>query len=182
VKVGPTSLLLVPVLLLAVASAQAQSPWSGGLYGGYATGLDNGDFTHGSYTLAADVFRQGRRTLNLGAEVGYAKHESRSEVTVLGTLKYQRSAWHLAGMLRLQAGDGSLRPYAGVGLGLYKLRQDGEDFFAPGLNVGGGVEFHPNSKPLGIGLGARLHLAGRPYDDVLAGAGFLALGLGLVYR
>jgi hypothetical protein len=62
------------------------------------------------------------------------------------------------------------------------LSQDGEDFFAPGLNLGGGVEFHSGDGPLGASLGARLHLAGKPADDAFQGAGFLALMLGVTYR
>jgi outer membrane protein with beta-barrel domain len=178
-----TSWLLVASTLTGGASAHAQGPWSGGLYGGYGTGLDNGDFTHGSFALAGDVYYQVRRTLGLGAEVGYERHESRSEVIFDGsTLKYQRSAWHLAAMARLQAPKGNVRPYAALGLGLYGLRQDGDDFLAPGLNVGGGLEVHPNGRPLGIGLGARLHIAGVPEEEGILGAGFLILGLGIVYR
>jgi hypothetical protein len=178
-----TSWLLVASTLSGGAPAHAQGPWSGGLYGGYATGLDNGDVTHGSFALTGDVFYQDRRTLGLGAEIGYERHESRSEVIFDGrTLRHQASAWHLAAMARLQAPKGYLRPYAALGLGLYGLQQDGEDFLAPGLNLGGGLEVHPNGGPIGIGLGARLHIAGRPRDDVLSGAGFLILGLGIVYR
>jgi hypothetical protein len=153
------------------------------LYGGYATGLDNGDFTHGSFAFAGDVSYQVRRTLSLGAEAGYARHENRSEVIFDGsTLEYRRSAWHVAGLARLQSAKGNVRPYAAFGLGLYGLRGDGDDFVAPGVSAGGGVEVHPNGRPLGFGLGARLHLAGRPRDDTLSGAGFLILGLGIVYR
>ena len=177
------SWLLVASTLSGGATAHAQGPWSGGLYGGYATGLDNGDLTHGSFSFTGDVFPQAHRTLSLGAEAGYAQHESRSEVVLdVGTVEYRRSAWHLTGVARLQAPKGNLRPFAALGLGLYGLRQDGEDFLAPGLNVGGGLEVHPNGRPLGVGLGARLHLAGRPRGDALSGAGFLTLGLGLVYR
>jgi hypothetical protein len=58
----------------------------------------------------------------------------------------------------------------------------GDDFLAPGANIGAGIDFHPNGRPLGISVGARLHVAGRPMEDVLAGAGFLVLGIGVVYR
>jgi hypothetical protein len=85
-------------------------------------------------------------------------------------------------MFRLQRRDRGVRPYATLGLGLYGLDQDGEDFLAPGANIGAGIDFHPKGRPLGISVGARLHVAGRPMDDVLAGAGFLVLGMGLVYR
>jgi hypothetical protein len=164
-------------------SASAQSPWSGTISGGYATGVDNGDFTHGSVAVALGFFGGGGRNLGFGAEVGYDHHENRSEVVDgLGRVEYDRSAWHLTAMLRLRSPRGSIRPYGLAGLGVYALRQDGEDFFAPGLNVGTGLQFHPSDGPIGIAVGARLHLAGRPSDDVLAGAGFLSLLLGLTYR
>jgi isoleucyl-tRNA synthetase len=57
-------ILVVWHLILGVAvisqSAQAQSTWSGSIAGGYATGLDNNDYSHGSVALALDVFRQAR--------------------------------------------------------------------------------------------------------------------------
>ncbi len=100
----------------------------------------------------------------------------------LGTVDYDRSAWHLTAMLRLRSPTGSVRPYGLAGLGIYALRQDGEDFVAPGLNLGTGLELHPGDGPLGLSAGARFHLAGRPLDDTLGGDGFLALLLGVTYR
>ena len=164
-------------------SVPAQSSWSSALSGGYATGVDNSDFSHGSVALALSVFRGGGGKLGFGAEVGYDHHESSSEVVKgLGTFDYDQSAWHLAAMLRLRSPNGSLRPYGLAGLGVYALRQDNEDFVAPGLNLGTGVEFHPGEGPLGLSAGARFHLAGRPTGDTLGGAGFLALLLGVTYR
>ena len=164
-------------------SASAQSPWSGTIAGGYATGLDNGDFTHGSVAVALGLFADAGRNLGFGAEVGYDHHENRSEVLAgFGRFEYDRSAWHLTAMLRLRLPRGSIRPYGLAGLGVYALREFGEDFFAPGINLGTGLEFHPSDGPIGLTVGARLHLAGRPRDDVLAGAGFLALLVGVTYR
>jgi Outer membrane protein beta-barrel domain len=173
-------------------SAPAQSSWSGALSGGYATGVDNSDFSHGSGALALAVFRGGGGKLQFGAEVGYDHHESWSEVVQGRTFDYDQSAWHLAAMLRLRSPSGSVRPYGLVGLGVYALRvgaqvtgttgQDNEDFVAPGLNLGTGLEFHPGDGPLGLSAGARFHLAGRPANDALGGAGFLALLLGVTYR
>jgi hypothetical protein len=100
----------------------------------------------------------------------------------LGTIEYRRSAWHFAGMLRLRAPRGSIRPYGLAGIGVYALDQDRENFVAPGLNVGTGIDFYPRNGRLGIGASARLHMAGRPMGDTFAGAGFLALMLGLSYQ
>jgi hypothetical protein len=180
-------ILVVWHLILGVAvisqSAQAQSTWSGSIAGGYATGLDNNDYSHGSVALALDVFRQSARKLSWGAELGYSLHENRSEVIPgLGTIEYRRSAWHFAGMLRLRAPRGSIRPYGLAGIGVYALDQDRENFVAPGLNVGTGIDFYPRNGRLGIGASARLHMAGRPMGDTFAGAGFLALMLGLSYQ
>lgn len=179
--------LVLWLLLVALAafsrSASAQSPWSATISGGYATGLDNGDFTHGSVAVALGFFAGTRRNLGFGAEVGYDHHENRSEVLPgFGRFEYDRSAWHLTAMLRLRSPRGSIRPYGVAGLGVYALREFDEDYFAPGVNLGTGLEFHPSDGPVGITGGARLHLAGRPRDDVLAGAGFLALLLGVTYR
>ena len=175
--------LLLPAVVLVVPAAQAQGRWSGGIHVGYATGLDQSDFSHGSYALSGDLLYRTGPTLRFGAQAGYALHEDRTDVVLDNvTLRYRRSAWHVAGTLRLQRPDGVSRPYAAVALGLYRLGQDGEDFFAPGANIGAGLELHPGGRRFGIALGATLHLAGRPRDDVLAGAGFLVLGVGLVYR
>lgn len=164
-------------------SAPAQSFWSGALSGGYATGVDNSDFSHGSVALALAVFRGGGGKVGFGAEVGYDHHENWSEVVEgIGTFDHDQSAWHLAAMLRLRSPSGSVRPYGVAGLGVYALRQDNEDFVAPGLNLGTGLEFHPGEGPLGLSAGARFHLAGRPADGTLGGAGFLALLLGVTYR
>jgi hypothetical protein len=59
----------------------------------------------------------------------------------INTIEYDRSARHLTAMLRLRSPSGSVRPYGLAGLGVYALRQDGEDFFAPGLNLGAGLKF-----------------------------------------
>ena len=181
--------LVLWLLLVALGafsrSASAQSPWSGAISGGYATGLDNSDFTHGSVALALALFGRGGRNLGFGAEVGYDHHENRTDVLPgFGRFEYDRSAWHLTAMLRLRSPRGSIRPYGLAGLGIYALRQDGEDFFAPGVNLGTGLEYHPGEGdgPIGLTVGARLHLAGRPLDDALAGAGYLALLLGVTYR
>ena len=163
-------------------SAPAQSSWSGALSGGYATGVDNSDFSHGSGALALGVFHGGGGTLGFCADVGYDHHENRSEVVQGRTFDYDQSAWHLTAMLRLRSPSGSVRPYGLAGLGVYALRQDNEDFVAPGLNLGAGLEVHPGEGPLGLSAGARFHLAGRPTDDTLAGAGFLALLFGVTYR
>jgi hypothetical protein len=145
--------------------------------------VDNSDYTHGSVAAALGIFGGSGRKLGLGAELGYDHHENRSEVVEgLGRLEYDRSAWHLTAMLRLRSLRGSIRPYGLAGIGLYALRQDNEDFFAPGANLGTGLEFHPGDGPLGITAGIRLHMAGRPRDDTLQGAGFLALLLGVSYQ
>jgi hypothetical protein len=135
---------LILGLGMIVQSAQAQSTWAVSLGGGYATGGDNNDYSHGSVALLLDVFRQSARKLSWGAELGYSLHENRSEViSGRGRIEYRRSAWHLAGMLRLRAPRRSIRPHALAGIGIYALDQDGEDFVAPGLNVGTGIDFHP---------------------------------------
>jgi hypothetical protein len=149
--------------------------WSGALSGGYVTGVDDSDFSHGSIALGLGVFGGGGGKLGFGAEVGYDHQENRSEVVEgLGTVEHDRSALHLTAMLRLGSPSGSVRPYAVAGQGVYALRQDNEDFVAPGLNLGTGLEFYPGEGPLGLSAGARIHLAGRAADGTLKGAGFLA--------
>ena len=179
--------LVLWLFLVALAafsrSASAQSSWSGAISGGYTTGIDQNDFTHGSVALALALFGGAGRNLGFGAEVGYDHHENRSEVLPgFGRFEYDRSAWHVTAMLRLRSPRGSIRPYGLAGAGVYALREFGENFFAPGVNLGTGLEFHPGDGPIGITVGARLHLAGRPRDNVLAGAGYLALLLGVTYR
>ena len=166
---------LIPCLFIAAMhltghAVSAQTPWSLALYGGYATGVDNSDYGSGSLAVIGDVYRRIGRTTALGVEVGYQEYESES------------SAGHMAGVLRIRSPTGRWRPYAVTGLGIYAFRQVGDDFLAPGLSAGGGLEFHPNSGLLGIGLGARFDLAGRIDEDGLLGAGVLTLMLGLIYR
>jgi len=168
-------MLLIPCLLVAAVylsgnAASAQTPWSAALYGGYATGMDNSDYASGSVALIGDVYRRIGRTTALGVELGYQKYESES------------SARHLAGVLRLRSAAGRWRPYAVAGLGLYGFRQVDEDFVAPGLSAGGGLELHPNEGPLGIGVGARFDLAAKITEDGPLGAAILTLMVGLSYR
>jgi outer membrane protein with beta-barrel domain len=175
--------LLVASAALFDRAVYPQSPWSAALNVGYATGVDNSDFTHGSFGLTGDIFRQVGRTLGVGAEAGYHRYESRSEVVIgIGTTENRRSAWHLAGTVRVRRPDGRVRPYGLAGVGLYGLRENGDDFVAPGLNAGGGLEFHPGGGPFGIGVSTRFHLAGRPSDGGIGGAGFLTLMAVLAYR
>ena len=172
------------LMVLAANPAVAQSPWSAALSGGYATGVDNGDLSSGSFAVTGDVFRQIGRITALGLDVGYQRYENRTEPNFVdgGTLEYKRSAGHIAGLLRIGSSKGRWRPYAVGGLGVYALREPGDNFVAPGAQLGLGAEFHPQGGPLGIGLGARFHLAATVSNSELAGAGFLTVMLSLAYR
>lgn len=177
---------IVSWLLMALVAntAVAQSPWSGVLSGGYATGLDDGDLGSGSYAITGGVFRQIGRITALGLEVGYQQYENRTEPNLIdfGSQKYTASERHVAGLLRVRSPLGTWRPYAVGGLGVYGFRQSGSDFVAPGGQLGLGVELHPHGGALGIGLGARLHAGGTISRSELASAGFLTLMLSLSYQ
>jgi hypothetical protein len=175
-------------MVVIVHPAVAQSPWSGALSGGYATGLGNDDLGNGSFAVTGGVFRQIGRIAALGIEVGYQQYENRTEPKIIepGSLKYKKSERHIAGLLRVRSSVGRWRPYAIGGLGVYAIRETFEetsdDFVAPGGQIGLGVELHPHGGALGIGLGARLHAAATVSENELVGAGILTIMLSLAYR
>jgi hypothetical protein len=173
-------------LLVALTSntAVAQSPWSGVVSAGYATGLDNGDFGSGSYAVTGGVFRQIGRITALGLEVGYQQYENRTEPNLIDfdSRKITASERHVAALLRVRSPAGKWRPYAVGGLGVYGFRESGNNFTAPGGQLGGGVELHPNGGALGVGLGVRVHVGATISDSELASSGFLTLMLSLAYQ
>ena len=175
-------------MVLTAHAALAQSPWSGVLSAGYATGVDNGDLSSGSFAVTGGVFRQIGRITALGIDVGYQQYENQTEPNLIdfGSLKTTRSAGHVAGVLRLRSSVGRWRPYAVGGLGVYVLRETiqevTDDFLAPGAQAGIGVEFHPNGGAFGVGLGTRFHVAATVHDGELEGAGILGVMLSLAYH
>lgn len=115
------ALLLLVASALPGGSAFPQSPWSAAVNGGYATGVDNNDLTHGSFAVTGSVLRHAGRTLGVGAEVGYHQYERQSELVEFGTLEYRSSAWHAGGLLRVRSPTGRVRPYGAAGIALYGL-------------------------------------------------------------
>jgi hypothetical protein len=134
-----------PCLAIPMAAQEAGRGWILTTGGGYATQLDAGSSGLGSFSVGASVLRARSRTLSLGIEGGYDRHEAfegggevwwnGTNVTssecpapctsrrVNFTQKYVGAAWHLAGVLRYTFARGrAVVPSAEFGLGLYGIR------------------------------------------------------------
>jgi hypothetical protein len=132
-------------LAVPVAAQEAGRDWTLTAGGGYATQLDAGSSGRGSFSLGASALRPRTRTLSLGIEGGYDRHEAFEEggevwwngtnVTssecpapctwqhVRFTQKYVGAAWHLGGVLRYTFSPArALVPSAEFGVGLYGIR------------------------------------------------------------
>jgi hypothetical protein len=130
---------------LPVAAQEAGRGWTLTAGGGYATQLDAGSSGRGSFSLGASALRPRTRTLSLGIEGGYDRHEAFEEsgevwwngTNVTGsecpapctwqrvrfTQKYVAAAWHLGGVLRYTFSPArALVPSAELGVGLYGIR------------------------------------------------------------
>jgi hypothetical protein len=127
--------LSVPLL-----AQEATRGWTFSAGGGYASHLDD----RGSFSVSASALHARSRTLSLGIEGGYDRHEAFEEggevwwngsnVTgiecptpctwqrVTMTNQYVNAAWHLGAVLRyIFAPARALVPSAELGLGLYGL-------------------------------------------------------------
>jgi hypothetical protein len=132
-------------LAVPVAAQKAGRGWTLTASGGYATQLDAGSSGRGSFSLGASALRPRTRTLSLGIEGGYDRHEAFEEggefwwngTNVTGsecpapctwqrvsfTQKYVGAAWHLGGVLRYTFSPArALVPSAEFGVGLYGIR------------------------------------------------------------
>jgi hypothetical protein len=132
-------------LAVPVAAQEAGRGWTLTTGGGYATQLDAGSSGLGSFSVGASALRARSRTLSLGIEGGYDRHEAfegggevwwnGTNVTssecpapctlrrVRFTQKYVGASWHLGGVLRYTFDPArAVVPSAEFGLGLYGLR------------------------------------------------------------
>lgn len=206
-------LMLIAGLTAAIAPAlAAQKRWLVGAAAGYATQLDNGSFAHGSLSAQVSVLRPVGRTLALGVEAGWTRHdvlhqhfEGEDFGGVLVNRDWDRvnDAWHVGPVLRWSPSGAAVRPWAEAGLGLYGLREantyrtvrqdngqivpefsrsDDRTAAAPGVSAGIGLDYFPNGGRLGLGVAARFRGAARPYDDYILGVGFVALQAGVTLR
>jgi hypothetical protein len=190
----------------------AQSRWLVGAAAGYATQLDNGSFGHGSLSVQLSALRPIGRTLALGVEAGWTRHDvlhQRFEGEDFGGVLVNRDwdrvndAWHVGPVLRWTPSRAAVRPWAEAGIGLYGLREantyrtvrqdngqivpefsrsDDRTAAAPGVSAGIGVDYFPNGGRLGLGVAARFRGAARPYDDYILGVGFVGLQAGITLR
>jgi opacity protein-like surface antigen len=132
-------------LAVPAAAQEAGRGWTLTAGGGYATQLDPGSSNRGSLSFGASALRSLSRTVSLGVEGGYDRHEAFEEggqvwwngtnVTssecpgacpwqrVRFTQKYVGAAWHLGGLLRYTFSPArALVPSAEFGVGLYGIR------------------------------------------------------------
>lgn len=196
----------------AATALPAQSRWLVGAAAGYATQLDNGSLEHGSLSAQVSALRPIGRTLALGLEAGWTRHdvlhqhfEGEDFGGVLVNRDWDRvnDAWHVGPVLRWTPSGAGVRPWVEAGIGLYGLREantyrtvrqdngqivpefsrsDDRIAAAPGVSAGVGVDYFPNGGRLGLGLAARFRGAARPYDDYILGVGFVALQAGITLR
>lgn len=195
-----------------VPALPAQSRWLVGAAAGYATQLDNGSFSHGSLSAQVSALRPVGRTLALGIEAGWTRHdvlhqhfEGEDFGGVLVNRDWDRvnDAWHVGPVLRWTPSAAVVRPWAEAGIGLYGLREantyrtvrqdngqlvpeftrsDDRIAAAPGVSAGIGLDYFPNGGRLGLGVATRIRAAARPYDDYILGVGFVALQAGVTLR
>lgn len=195
-----------------VPALPAQSRWLVGASAGYATQLDNGSFSHGSLSAQVSALRPVGRTLALGIEAGWTRHdvlhqhfEGEDFGGVLVNRDWDRvnDAWHVGPVLRWTPSAAVVRPWAEAGIGLYGLREantyrtvrqdngqlvpeftrsDDRIAAAPGVSAGIGLDYFPNGGRLGLGVATRIRAAARPYDDYILGVGFVALQAGVTLR
>ena len=222
----PRAVTMAAVLALAAAMpAAAQHGWSTALRGGFATGLDDGSLEYGAWSVAGAVFRERGRTLAFGIEGGYDLFDARTDrlpgiwffpaggytgsecpspctdaIRIDLTQRKRGSAWHVGPTARLRATTGALRPYALVGIGVYRIRDrtyysavttdggapvsglnrfSGSSFVAPGATGGVGLEYRPGGGRIGVVADTRFHVAGRPFDDYFGGAGYFVASGGI---
>ena len=132
-------------LAVPVAAQEAVRGWTLTVGGGYATQLDAGSSGLGSFSLGGSALRARTRTLSLGIEGGYDRHEvfetggevwwNGTNVTssecpapctwqrVRFTQKYVAAAWHVGGVVRYTFSPArALSPSAEFGVGLYGIR------------------------------------------------------------
>ena len=196
----------------AAPALPAQTRWIMGAAAGYATQLDNGSLDHGSLSAQVSALRPIGRTLALGVEAGWTRHdvlhqhfEGEDFGGVLVNRDWDRvnDAWHVGPVLRWTPSASVLRPWVEAGIGLYGLREantyrtvrqdngqvvpeftrsDDRTAAAPGVSGGVGFDYFPSGGRLGLGLAARFRGAARPYDDYILGVGFVALQAGVTLR
>jgi hypothetical protein len=138
----------LPCFAVPAAAQEAGRGWTLTTGGGYATQLDAGSSGLGSFSVGASALRARSRTLSLGIEGGYDRHEAFEGVgeiwwngtnvtssecpapctwrRVRFTQKYVGAAWHLGGVLRYTFDPArTVVPSAELGLGLYGIRNQG---------------------------------------------------------
>lgn len=206
------SAALLAILFGAAPALAAQQRWRIGAAAGYATELDQGSFQHGSVSVQGSALKSIGRTLALGLEAGWSRHdrlhqhfEGEDFGGVLVSRDWDRvnDAWHAGPVLRWTPSARGLSPFLEAGVGVYGLhetnryrtvrqdngqlvpefsRTDGRTAVAPGVSLGAGLDYFPGGGRLGLGIAARLRAAARPYDDTILGVGFLALQAGVTIR
>ena len=223
---GPRVAAVALTLGLTIAMpAAAQRGWSAAARGGFATGLDDGSLEYGAWSIAGSVFRETGRSLSFGIEGGYDLFDARTDelpgiwffpaggytgsecpspctdgVQIDLTQRKRGSAWHVGPTVRLRGAGGALRPYALLGVGVYRIRDrtyysavttsggepvnglnrfSGSSFLAPGATGGVGLEYRPGGGRIGVVADTRFHVAGRPFDDYFGGAGYFVASGGV---
>ena len=179
------ALILALGLAAGAASALPQSRWLVGAAAGYATQLDNGSLDHGSLSAQVSALRPIGRTLALGVEAGWTRHDvlhQHFEGEDFGGVLVNRD-WDRVRLYGLREANTyrTVRQDNGQVVPEFS-RSDDRIAAAPGVSAGVGVDYFPNGGRLGLGLAARVRGAARPYDDYILGVGFVALQAGITLR
>ena len=196
----------IPTLICALAIAapgalpgQARK-WTGTLAAGYGQGVGDAFGGKGAVSAHVAAFRTLAPGAGLGLELGYSRFNSlTSSIPGLygpGSLQredFRRSLWAATASLRLRAGGGAWRPFAGVGLGAYLVRvhdqivtqdasgtpipglqfDDSSSEVKPGMSLLAGLERARVFGRAGLGVQAR-------WDGVLSGTLANVLSVGVV--
>jgi hypothetical protein len=166
----------------AAPALPAQTRWIASGAAGYATQLDAGSLDHGSLSVQVSALRPIGRTLALGAEAGWSRHdrlhqhfEGEDFGGVLVNRDWDRvnDAWHVGPVLRWTPSAAAVRPWVEAGIGLYGLRE--ANTYRTVRQDNGQIvpEFTRSDDRTA---------AARPYDDYILGVGFVALQAGVTLR
>lgn len=186
----PTTLLLT---VLAAASASAsEGSWMGTAYLGYAKIIENSDnakynIPGGGIAVHGGGYRMLHPDMGLGLELGYQHYGEKDYFLPPEEGKAGFSSVHLTLQALVQGTQGKTRPFGTLGAGWYSLRtttsgqlvlSDGTPIPGNhfenkrndsrfGVNLGIGLQFHPQNSSVAWGIEARGHgiIQGWPEKD-----------------
>lgn len=171
--------LTLPLFGLSMAiPAAAQAPWTMSAFGGFATEVDAGSLSQGSFSLGAAALRSLGGRLSLGLEVGLNRHDVFNQRTsgwtmdgtsltlvcpspctatpVVAIQHRVGQTLHVGPVARFSGGD-VVRPFVEAGAGIYRLSSTGSyrivDLAGNVLNESSGSGTHKFGPGASAGLG-----------------------------